>query len=103
MDILLRVSCNFVADGAKTGLRLRVALSGSCFAETGKGRGFARSGALGLPGAGHVVAGGVFAIISGASDYKYSKFFNAGNVSIKGCRAFSLVGVQCFFDNSGSG
>ncbi len=33
-SILLRVSCNFVADGAKTGLRLRVALSGSCFAET---------------------------------------------------------------------
>ena len=61
--ILLRVPCNFVADGAKTDSgflvdtprrgRLRVALSGSCFAVTGKSRGFARSGALGLPGAGH--------------------------------------------------
>ena len=30
-------------------VRLRVALSGSCFAVTGKSRGFARSGALGQP------------------------------------------------------
>ena len=44
--ILLRVSCIFVADGAETELRLRVALSGSCYAETGKSRGFARSGPL---------------------------------------------------------
>ena len=36
--------------------RLRVALSGSCFAVTGKSRGFARSGALGQPGAGHGLA-----------------------------------------------
>ena len=50
--MLLRVSCIFVADGAKKELRLRGALSGSCYAETGKSRGFARSGALGLPGAG---------------------------------------------------
>ena len=42
---------HFVADGGKTELRLRVALSGSCFAVTGKSRGFARSGALGQPGA----------------------------------------------------
>ena len=54
--ILLRVSCIFVADGAEIGLRLRVALSGSCYAVTGKSRGFARSGALGLPGAGHGLA-----------------------------------------------
>ena len=38
--ILLRVSCIFVADGAKT---------------EAASRGFARSGALGLPGAGHVL------------------------------------------------
>ena len=55
---MLRVSCIFVADGAKTELRLRLALSGSCFAVTGKRGGFARSGALGPPGAGHGLAGG---------------------------------------------
>ena len=63
--ILLRVSGNFVADGAKTDSgflvdtprrgRLRVALSGSCFAETGKSRGFARRGALGQPVRGMVL------------------------------------------------
>ena len=53
---MLLLSCVFVADGVKKELRLRVALSGSCYAETGKSRGFARCGALGLPGAGHVVA-----------------------------------------------
>ena len=36
MGILLRVACIFVADGAETELRLRVALSGSCFAVTGQ-------------------------------------------------------------------
>ena len=66
MGILLRVSCIFVADGEEYRLRLlvdtprrvrlRVALSGSCFAETGKSRGFARCGALGLPGEGHGLA-----------------------------------------------
>ena len=33
-----------------------------CYAVTGKSRGFARSGALGLPGAGHVVQSGVLCV-----------------------------------------
>ena len=57
-------SLHFVAEGAKTELRLRVALSGSCYAETGKSRGFTRSGALGQPGEGHDLAGGVLCVIS---------------------------------------
>ena len=53
----MRVSCIFVADGVKN--RAPASSSGlrpPFYAETGKSRGFARSGALGKPGAGHGLA-----------------------------------------------
>ena len=52
--IVLRASCIFGADGANN--RASASSSGlrpPFCAETGKSQGFARSGALGLPGAGH--------------------------------------------------